>query len=606
MVQATFVQFRTFDGPSLHAPFAAAIAEVDVPAAPALAAERLRLLLDEYLPERLARGVVVADEPMTFVEIAAALAGALHDLQGACDLPLRVDRSARVRARIVMGYHDVQTALHALRGGLELANALLGRLGGGPDPRPTVEAVVRRVDAVMALRQPDPIARALIRAARARGMPVYPLAPGSRVWQYGQGARGIHFFEAANHQDSPTGARLAHDKFMTNVLIRRLGLPGVEHEIAQDLDGARRAAERFGFPLVVKPIDSSKGRGVAANIRTWEAFDRAFGRAIRDSRRGVLVERFIAGDDHRLSVFGGRLCFASRRSPPRVVGDGSRSVLELIEQENGRRSAAAVAAGFIHRLVLDGDMLETLGAQGLGPADRPEPGRVVALRAIANVATGGTVTDVSEIVHPDNRDLAETIARAFRMDVLGLDFMTPDITRSWRDVPCAVIEVNATPGFSSDERAQRILEAKFPGGADGRIPSVVLVDAGQTTRDAFVHALREHGLVVGWADAERTQLGSSVRGLPGESLPARVTALLFDPACEALVVSATGGELERHGFPLDRCNLAVLCGRDTDAAIERLVGGCAGQVLRAGPDGLPVGAALAAVADLLAADRSRR
>lgn len=591
MVQGRFVQFSAYDGPNVYVPFAAAVAEFEAPADITVAAERLRALLAGNAPEALAAQVTLGDDAAGFVELAAELARALQDLHGTCDLPVATVSVQPGRWRILLAYLDVQTALHALRGGLEIASALLAHVGGGPEPRPAVEAVVRRIDSVMALRQPDYIARALIRAARARGLPVYPLAPGSRVWQYGQGSRGLHFFEAANQHDSPTGARLARDKFMTNVLIRRLGLPGVEHEVVQDLDGARRAAEAFGFPLVVKPMDRGKGRGVTANIRSQTAFERAFNRALRDSRRGVLVERFVEGDDHRLAVFGGRLAWASRRSPPRVTGDGEHTVLELIEAENARRSDADVAAGFVVRLLLDGDMLETLAEQGLGPADRPEPGRVIALRTIANTATGGTVMDVSDIIHPDNRELAETIARAFRMDALGLDFMTPDISKSWREVRCAILEINATPGFSSDARAAQIIDAKFPGASNGRIPSVVLIDARQAALEAVAAALRQDGLVVGETDGRSTRLDGALRCSASETLPNWVMALLLDPGCDALVIAASGADLERHGFPLDRCDVAVIAAEATDDRIARLIRACAGEVVQ-----VPTGAAPAEIA----------
>jgi len=591
MVQGRFVQFSAYDGPSVYVPFAAAVAEFDAPAAITVAAGRLRALLAESAPDRLAAQVVLAGEALGFVELAAEIARALQDLHGACDLPVATASVQPGRWRILLGYLDVQTALHALRGGLEIASALFAHVGGGPEPRPAIEAVVRRIDSVMALRQPDYIARALIRAARARGLPVYPLAPGSRVWQYGQGSRGLHFFEAANEHDSPTGARLARDKFMTNALILRLGLPGVEHEVVQDLDGARRAAEAFGFPLVVKPMDRGKGRGVTANIRSQSVFERAFNRALRDSRRGVLVERFVEGDDHRLAVFDGRLAWASRRSPPRVTGDGERTVLELVEAENAQRSDADVAAGFVVRLVLDGDMLETLAEQGLGPADRPEPGRVIALRTIANTATGGTVTDVSDIIHPDNRELAETIARAFRMDALGLDFMTPDISKSWREVRCAVLEINATPGFSSDWRAAMVIEAKFPGGSDGRIPSVVLVDVDRPALETVAGAMRQEGLVVGATDGRSTRLDGALRCSASETLPNRIMALLLDPGCDALVIGASGAELERHGFPLDRCDVVVCNVESMDDRTARLLRACAGVVVQ-----VPAGAAPSEIA----------
>lgn len=100
------------------------------------------------------------------------------------------------------------------------------------------------------------------------------------------------------------------------------------------------------------------------------------------------------------------------------------------------------------------------------------------MRSIANTGTGGTVADCTALIHPDNREMAEGIARGFRLDAVGIDFMTTDIGKSWRESPCAVIEVNTTPGFSSDVRAELVMRGRFPDGDDGRIPCIVAVEDG--------------------------------------------------------------------------------------------------------------------------------
>jgi cyanophycin synthetase len=580
MIPGTFVQFSAFGGPSTLAPFAAAVADLELPPHPPLAPDRVRVLVDEYVPATLAELVTLPPQPLRLEALAAALARAVQDLAGPCELPVAIRERARGRSCILLGYHDVQTALHALRAGIEIANALFGRLGGGPDPRAAIATAVARASQVMTNRQPDPLARSLMRAARNRGLPVYAVAAGSRVWQFGQGSAGIHFFEAANQHDSPTGARLAGDKFLTNQLIRRLGLPGVEHELVRDLDGARQAAEQLGYPLAVKPLDAGKGRGVTAGVRSVAELEHAYARAARETRRGVLVERFVAGDDHRLSVFGGKLCFASHRAPPRIVGDGVRTVAQLIDAENASRSDADVAAGYLYRIEVDADLLNNLAAEELALGDTPANGRAITLRSIANVATGGRVRDCTETMHPDNRDLAETLARAFRMDALGIDFMTPDIAKSWREVPCAVLEINATPGFSSAERAERIVAAKFPNGADGRIPSVVVIGAERAALDDYADTLRDAGLRVGDTDGRLTRLDGRIRCTGAQTLPARVTALLLDPGCDALVIGTSVEEIERHGFPLDRCELAVVgAGIALPDALADLVRACARTTL---------------------------
>jgi cyanophycin synthetase len=430
------------------------------------------------------------------------------------------------------------------------------------------------------MRQPDFIARALMRVARKRSIPVYPVAPGSRIWLYGQGKLGSHFFEAANHRDSFTGARLTGNKYMSNLLVTRLGLPGVKHGIARDAQAAAQIATQLGFPVVVKPTDRGKGIGVTANITTLEELTEAYAKASEQTARGVLVERHVRGDDHRIAVFGGRFARAVRRSPPRVVGDGQRTVAELIERENEGRSDADVAAGFVNRLAIDADMVAVLAKQRLKPEDRPEAGRVVQLRSIANVATGGTISDCSASIHPANKQLADTIARSFHMDALGIDFMTPDITKSWREVECAVLEVNSTPGFSSDDRAEAILREAFPPGTDGRIPSFVLIGAASPLVERVANAFQAAGRCVGSTDATVTTLGGQLRFKDARSLPQRVLALVLDGACEALVIGASPTDLEQHGFPLDHCDVAAIAeGTQIREPLRRLIGDCATTTL---------------------------
>ena len=575
---ATHVEFRIFHGPNVYAPFAAVCAEFASPFASLLDAPRLAAALDEALPADIRRSVAVPPQGTSFPACAAALATALQDAAGPCELPCLVQDGAghggAERHRILLGYHDVHVAHHALRAALEIAASIFARVYGGPDRRTAIDAAVRRAEALAQLRQPDYIARALMRAARKRGIPVYSVAPGSRTWLYGQGRAGVQFFEAATQDDAYTGARITRDKQLTHQVVARLGLPATTQVGVADEAGAVAAGARLGYPVVVKPADARKGRGVTANIASEEALRAAFRKAAAQATGGVLVERHVAGDDHRIAVIDGRFAWAVRRSPPRVVGDGSRTIEALIAAENARRSEADVAAGFVTRLVIDADMRSELAKEGLTPADRPETGRVVRLRSIANTATGGTIEDCSADVHPDNRAMAETIARVLHMDALGIDFMTTDIARSWRELPCAVLEVNATPGFSSDGRAELILRTKFPGDTDARIPCVVLVGADAAVLDRVAAGLAVFGDYVGVTDATRTRLGAVERGRADADLSARGLSLILDPGCAAVAIGVAEADLVQHGFPLDRCDVVWMVGAtpsdDVRALIERV------------------------------------
>ncbi len=596
------VDIRLFEGPSVLAPFPAVVADFAARPVRAVTARQAEGQLRKFLAAELVERLTFPLRDGAFETMAAALAGALQDCRGLPGLEARAQRAADGRCRIVMGYLDASAAALAMRTGLEVAAGFFSFIETGWFDREALNAAIRRAAAALFASEPDPLSRALICAARRRRIPVYPVAPARRIWLYGQGSEGVQFVETASEFDAFTGAKLARDKFHSNQFITRLGLPGVRHGIARDVATASKVARELGFPVVVKPSTSNKGRGVTVDVGTEEELAAAFALARGITQGDVLVERQVAGDDHRLAVFGGKLAWAVRRSPPRLVADGAHTVTELVAMENGRRTAAPAADITAAPIALDDTALALLAKQGLKPDDRPAAGTSILLGRVANIARGATVSDCTAVVHPDNRELAETIARCFRLDAAGIDFMTPDIATSWRDVACAVLEVNSPTGFSIEARADVILEAKFPSPCDGRIPSIVLVGASQRATGRVVQIMEDAGRCVGWSDGRTTFVGGERRFSHAASVPSRVAALVLDASCEALVVAVTAAELEAHGFPLDRCDLALVCEEaGLSAPLEQLVGACAARVIRpAAPDDIDAGCQ-SAIADVLRA-----
>ena len=175
--------------------------------------------------------------------------------------------------------------------------------------------------------------------------------------------------------------------------------------------------------------------------------------------------------------------------------------------------------------------------------------------------------------------MAESLARCFHLDAAGIDFMTPDISRSWREVDCAVIEINATPGFSSDERAVQILQARFPPGCDGRIPTVMLIGGDEQLLMQAGDALQAKGVCTGVTDSRRTLLAGQERFAPPAALADRVRGLLLDSSCDALLIGITPAEIEAQGFALDRCSLVLLSAETAlSAPLRTLVEACAERV----------------------------
>ena len=559
------VELRVFDGPNLFASFPAIVLEFPIPSEPLSPIDKLPQAIEMLLPDILIPRANLLDWQMPFESLVAAFATLLQDWHGPSDLQAVAERTVAGSGRVSLEYQNVlvtrdigSVAVHlaAITHQLPTAagQALLGRK-------------IHGIGKFLELNQPTGSTRALVRAARRAGIPFYRLSSDSHVVQYGQGKRSWHFHGSSNQSDSPTGHLLQRKKNVSNTFIHKLGFPGVTHAIAESPSAAVQIASRLGYPVVVKPINGHQGNGVAVGLLTEREVVTAFAEANVFSPGRVVVERYVEGDDHRLLVWGGRLIYAVRRSPPCVIGDGNHTIAELIQLENTRRSSEAKE--FIKNVSVDDQLILMLDKQALSLRDRPRPGRVIKLRNNANVATGGTAIDVTDRIHPDNKQMAETIARCFRLDSAGIDFLTPDIGCSWRSITCAIIEVNSGPEVGSDGSAMVVLKQKFPDGARGRIPTVlVLSDRPTLSREVYVR-LKGTGVSVGYVNGADVILNAQHRTNDGAILADRVMALLLDPLCEALVIGSNEEEILERGLPIDRFSLVVI-GRDQKPSTDFL------------------------------------
>jgi cyanophycin synthetase len=553
------LEMRTLPGPSVFVPFAAVVAEFTIPTAMESArGGALPEVICARLPEAVTARIQTLDWGAPFETLVAELAQALQDWHGPNNLPCQTSRTPSGRGLVYLGYYDEQATAQALQLGYELALVAAAQRQQAVDANSALLARLVQLGAVMQARQPRELDRAMIRAARAREIPFYRVVPGERMFQYGQGKYGRHFLGTGNQCDSYTGILLQENKAISNFLVRRLGFPGVEHGVADTADTAIRLASRIGYPVVIKPIDGRQGQGVTAGVTSEEEVAVAFAEANAISPRQVIVERFVEGENSRLVVHGGRFAYAYKRFPPRLVGDGEHTVTGLIDLENQRRAETA-AEGIPKQLKVDSGMIAFLQKQTLRLNDRVPAGQVVTLRNLANVNTGGTAVVVTDRVHADNRGMAEAIARCFRLDTVGIDFLTADITKSWREVRCAVIEVNSSPSFAfADTQARLPLERAFPGTFAGRIPSLVVVSMEPAQVKEVVPILQRQGLTVGFVEHASSSLGGEPRAIEHVRLAERVQGLLLDPACEALVVACTPEEILEQGLSVDRCDLCVI------------------------------------------------
>ena len=264
--------------------------------------------------------------------------------------------------------------------------------------------------------------------------------------QLGHGRHQKRLQATITSETQHIAVELASEKDETNRILGDLGLPVPRQALVYRLRRAQRAAERIGWPVVVKPLNANHGRGVTTDINDKDQLEKAYDKA-KEHSDGIIVETFLPGLDHRLLVVNGELVAAAKRVPAHVVGDGNASVEALIDRVNEDPRRGIGHEKVLTRISLDTAAQRMLAQLKYDGGSVPAKGEVVYLQPTANLSTGGTAVDVTDVIHPDNKRMAERAILALGLDVGGVDFITTDITRSYREVGGGICECNAAPGF---------------------------------------------------------------------------------------------------------------------------------------------------------------
>ncbi|MCE3004630.1 MAG: cyanophycin synthetase [Xanthomonadaceae bacterium] len=418
-----------------------------------------------------------------------------------------------------------------------------------------------------------PSTAALVKAAEARGIPWFRLNDQSLV-QLGQGKYQQRIQATVTGRTSHIAVELASDKEETNKILAALGLPVPRQELVQSEAGAVRAARRIGFPVVTKPYNGNHGRGISIRLTTDEEVVEGFKKA-QEISRSVIVETFLEGDDHRLLVVNGELVAATRRTPGHVVGDGRHTIAQLVDLVNLDPRRGIGHEKVLTRLQLDAQAEMMMARAGYTADSIPPEGQVVYLRSTANLSTGGTATDVTDIIHPDNREMAVTAIRAIGLDVGGVDFLSTNIAASYRKIGGGICEVNAAPGFrmhvapsegTPRDVAGPVIDMLFPAGSPSRVPIAAITGTnGKTTTSRMLaHIAKMAGYTPGltttdgvYVDGQRTVEGDMTG-------PVSARMVLSNPLIDFAVLETARGGLLRAGMGVRSVNVGAVLNVQSD------------------------------------------
>ncbi|MFT7133058.1 MAG: cyanophycin synthetase [Cyclobacteriaceae bacterium] len=496
------------------------------------------------------------------------------ELQNIAGSPVTFGRTRSVEGSpgqytMVFQYLDAEVGLAAGRLALTLLHSLLpADLRAAYDVDPAFDFAEARDDFIRYAqrRALGPSTASLVRAAEERDIPWLRLNEQSLV-QFGHGRYQQRIQATTTGKTSNIAVELAGDKEQTNAILRDLGLPVPAQRLVRTVADAQRAARRIGYPVVLKPIDGNHGRGVSINLSTEDDIAVAFDNA-REHGRNIIVESFIEGFDHRLLVVNGKLVAAAKRIPGHVVGDAKHTIEELVAIINQDPRRGVGHEKVLTQLEFDHQAHALLEKAGYTAATIPAQDEVVYLRSTANLSTGGTAIDVTDIIHPDNREMAERTIKAIGLDVGGVDFLTKDISESYRDAGGGICEVNAGPGFrmhvapsegTPRDVAGPVIDMLFPPGTPRRIPiaAVTGTNGKTTTTRMLAHILQLSGYTVGMTSTDGVYIDGQLSVSGDMTGPVSARMVLRDPVVDAAVMESARGGMLRGGLGYQRCNVAA-------------------------------------------------
>lgn len=411
-----------------------------------------------------------------------------------------------------------------------------------------------------------PSSRAILRAAAIRGIPFQRLNQGSLI-QLGEGAHQRRIWTAETDRTSAIAESIASDKQLTRSLLAAVGIQVPQGRSVTDREDAWRAAQEMGLPVVVKPRNGNHACGVSLDLGDQEAVLNAYDWACKvGSTSEIIVEQFVPGDHHRLLVVGGKLVAAAKAHREYVVGDGIRSIAELVDELNRDPRRGENYTDPLDIVQLNDAAAIVLRRQGLTIHSIPSRDRKVLISPV-----GDLIEDCTALVHPATRRDAILAAQVIGLDIAGMDVVATDISRPLAEQRGCMIEVNAGPSLSPHVApligspqpvGEAIVELLFPDELPATVPTVLVVRDSRPGGIAMSLAtvLGSHGFRVGIASDSGPAIGSCRDGSiwPLACNLDEYRGLLIHPAVSAIVIECSAEHIAAQGLACSHAEYVIV------------------------------------------------
>jgi len=462
---------------------------------------------------------------------------------------------------VVFNYREEQAGIFAAEEAVKIAEALMGAT------EYNIEKCIHSLKELRERERLGPSTGSIVEEAASRRIPWIRLGNNSLV-QLGYGINQQRFQATITGNTSSIAVDIACNKELTKKMLEDAAIPVPSGSLVVDEEGLNYAIRKIGYPIVIKPLDGNHGKGASINVNDYETAVIGLEYAQKYSRK-VIVEKYITGFDFRVLVINHKMVAAARRVPAHVVGDGELNLQQLINKENLDPRRGYGHENVLTEIDVDKDTNELLEKLNYTLETVPQKGEIVYLKSTANLSTGGTSIDVTDMIHPENVQMAERVSRIIGLDVCGIDIMAENLTQPLKESGGAILEVNAAPGFrmhlAPSEGLPRnvaapVVDMLYPQGKEFRIPIIAVTGTNgkTTTTRLLAHIVKNNGKRVGFTTSDGIYIQNTLLQKGDTTGPMSAEFILKDPTVEFAVLETARGGILRSGLGFGTCDIGVL------------------------------------------------
>ncbi|GGG52955.1 cyanophycin synthetase [Epilithonimonas arachidiradicis] len=462
---------------------------------------------------------------------------------------------------VVFNYIEERAGVFAAEEAVKIAESLIA----GTDY--DINSCIQTLKEIRERERLGPSTGSIVEEAASRRIPWIRLGKNSLV-QLGYGINQQRFQATITGNTSSIAVDIACNKELTKKMLEDAAIPVPSGGLVVDEEDLQAVIRKIGYPLVLKPLDGNHGKGASINVKDYETAVIGLEHAQKYSRK-VIVEKYITGFDFRVLVINHKMVAAARRVPAHVVGDGELNLQELIDKENLDPRRGYGHENVLTEIDVDKDTNELLEKLNYTLETVPQKGEIVYLKSTANLSTGGTSIDVTDMIHPENIQMAERVSRIIGLDVCGIDIMAENLTQPLKESGGAILEVNAAPGFrmhlAPSEGLPRnvaapVVDMLYPPGKEFRIPIIAVTGTNgkTTTTRLLAHIVKNNGKRVGFTTSDGIYIQNTLLEKGDTTGPMSAEFILKDPTVEFAVLETARGGILRSGLGFGTCDVGVL------------------------------------------------